>query len=152
MSIRKLPDVGLLARTETLTKNPRMLTGVARAIAKGYDFSMANPQAAVLITWKAYPETASKNPDPAAALQEGVEVNQVRLGIWNSPATGDKHGLLVADDWKRLIDFFVAQKVLPEPVPVDRVITNALIDEVNKYDRQAIIADSKSEDMAKLRR
>ncbi|WP_213776006.1 ABC transporter substrate-binding protein, partial [Bradyrhizobium sp. dw_78] len=64
-NLRTLPDVSLLARNETIAKDPKMLVGIARAIAKGYDYSMANPEAAVLITWKAYPEAKSKNPDAA---------------------------------------------------------------------------------------
>ena len=143
--IRNLPDVGLLARNDTIAKNPKMLTGIARAVAKGYDYSMANPEAAVRVTWKAYPESASKNPDPAAALKEGVAVNQLRLKIWNSPKAGDKHGLLIAEDWQALIQFFVDQKVLPAPLSADRVITNALIEQINNYDRSKVIADAKAD-------
>src|ERR1700744_11632 len=149
-NLRSLPDVALLARTETITKDPKMLTGIARAVAKGYDYSMANPEAAVLITWKAYPEARSKNPDAAAALKEGVTVNQARLGIWNSPKIGDKHGTLVDADWSRLIQFFVDQKVLPAPVPVDHVITDQFINDINSYDRASVIADAKKEDISKL--
>jgi NitT/TauT family transport system substrate-binding protein len=147
--LRTLPDVALLARNDTISKNPKMLTGIARAVAKGYDYSMANPEAAVLITWKAYPEAKSKNPDAAAALKEGVVVNQARLGIWNSPKIGDKHGKLLDADWNRLIGFFVDQKVLPAPVAVDRIITNQFIDAINDYDRAAIINDAKKDDIAK---
>jgi NitT/TauT family transport system substrate-binding protein len=147
--IRTLPDVALLARNDTISKNPKMLTGIARAVAKGYDYSMANPEAAVLITWKAYPEAKSKNPDSAAALKEGVIVNQARLGIWNSAKTGDKHGRLLEADWNRLIEFFVSQKVLPAPVAVDRIITNQFIDAINDYDRAAIVSDAKRDDLAK---
>ncbi len=110
---------------------------------------MANPESAVLITWKAYPEVASKNADPAAALKEGVYVNQARLAIWNSTKTGEKHGLFIADDWQKLITFFVDQKVLPAPVPVDRVVTNALIDQINTYDRGKIIVDAKADSAPK---
>jgi NitT/TauT family transport system substrate-binding protein len=148
--LRSLPDVALLARNETISKDPKMLTGIARAVAKGYDYSMANPEAAVLITWKAYPEARSKNPDAAAALKEGVTVNQARLGIWNSPKIGDRHGLLIDTDWSHLIEFFVAQKVLPAAVPVDRVITDQFINDVNSYDRASVIADAKKEDLSKL--
>jgi len=147
--LRTLPDVALLARNETISKNPKMLTGIARAVAKGYDYSMSNPEAAVLITWKAYPEAKSKNPDGAAALKEGVVVNQARLGIWNSPKIGDKHGRLLEADWNRLIEFFVSQKVLPGPVAVDRIITNQFIDAINDYDRAAIVSDAKKDDLAK---
>jgi NitT/TauT family transport system substrate-binding protein len=143
--LRSLPDVSLLARSETISKDPKMLIGVARAIAKAYDYSMANPEAAVLITWKDYPEARSKSPDAAAALKEGVTVNQTRLSIWNSPGVGDKHGTLVDADWSRLIQFFVDQKVLPAAVPVDHVITNEFINDINAYDRAAVIEAAKAD-------
>jgi NitT/TauT family transport system substrate-binding protein len=150
-NLHSLPDVGLLARNETIAKDPKMLTGIARAIAKGYDYSMANPEAAVLITWKAYPEAKSKNPDPKAALKEGVVVNQARLGIWNSKKIGDKHGFMIKDDWRRLIQFFVDQKVIPQTVPVDRVITNKFIDAINNYDRASVISAAHNEQLDKLK-
>jgi NitT/TauT family transport system substrate-binding protein len=149
--LRTLPDVGLLARTDTIEKNPKMLIGIARALAKGYDFSMANPEAAVLMTWKAYPEARSKNPDASEALKEGIAVNQGRLAIWNSDKIGDKHGLFVEADWKRLLQFFKDQGAMPETPPIDKVFTNQFIDPINSYDRAAVIAEAKKEDVAKPR-
>lgn len=150
-NLRTLPDVGLLARTDTIEKNPKMLVGIARALAKGYDFTMANPEAAVLITWKTYPEARSKNPDAAEALKEGIAVNQGRLAIWSSPKTGDKHGLFIEADWQRLLAFLKDQGAMPEAPPIDKVLTNQFIDQINSYDRAAVIADAKKEDVAKLK-
>ena len=149
--LRTLPDVGLLARTDMIEKNPKMLVGIARALAKGYDFSMANPEAAVLVTWKSYPESRSKNPDPARAIAEGIAVNQGRLAIWNSQKIGAKHGLFVEADWQGLLQFLKDQGAMPDTPPIDRVFTNQFIDQINTYDRAGIIADAKKEDMAKLR-
>ncbi len=149
--LRTLPDVGLLARTDMIEKNPKMLIGIARALAKGYDFSMANPEAAVLVTWKSYPEARSKNPDPAQAIAEGIAVNQGRLAIWNSQKVGAKHGLFVEADWQGLLQFLKDQGAMPDTPPIDRVFTNQFIDQINTYDRAGIIADAKKEDMAKLR-
>jgi ABC-type nitrate/sulfonate/bicarbonate transport system substrate-binding protein len=150
-NLRTLPDVGLLARTETIEKNPKMLIGIARAVAKGYDYSMANPEAAVLITWKMYPEARSKNPDATEALKEGVVVNQGRMAIWNSEKVGAKHGLFIEADWKRLLQFLKDQGAMPDTPPVDKVITNKFIDQINAYDRDGVVAEAKKEDMAKLR-
>jgi NitT/TauT family transport system substrate-binding protein len=149
--LKTLPDVGLLARNDTIDKNPTMLIGIARSVAKGYDFSMANPEAAVLITWKAYPEARSKNPDAAEALKEGIAVNQGRLAIWNSPRIGAKHGLFVEADWQRLLQFLKDQGAMPEMPPADKVFTNQLIDKINDYDRANVIIEAKKEDLAKLR-
>jgi NitT/TauT family transport system substrate-binding protein len=149
--LRTLPDVGLLTRTDMIEKNPKMLVGIARALAKGYDFSMANPEAAVLVTWKSYPEARSKNPDPAQAIAEGIAVNQGRLAIWNSQKIGAKHGLFVEADWQGLLQFLKDQGAMPDTPPIDRVFTNQFIDQINSYDRAEIIADAKKEDMAKIR-
>jgi NitT/TauT family transport system substrate-binding protein len=149
--LRTLPDVGLLTRTDMIEKNPKMLVGIARALAKGYDFSMANPEAAVLVTWKSYPEARSKNPDPAQAIAEGIAVNQGRLAIWNSQKIGAKHGLFVEADWQGLLQFLKDQGAMPDTPPIDRVFTNQFIDQINSYDRAGIIADAKKEDMAKIR-
>jgi NitT/TauT family transport system substrate-binding protein len=146
-NLRTLPDVGLLARNDTIATNPTMLIGIGRALAKGYDFSMANPEAAVRMTWKAYPEARSKNPNPVEALAEGVAVNQGRLRIWRSDATGARHGLFVEADWQRLLQFLKDQGAMPEVPAVASVVTNQFIDQINAYDRAAIIADARREDV-----
>jgi NitT/TauT family transport system substrate-binding protein len=98
-----------------------------------------------------YPEARSKNPDAAEALREGVAVNQGRLAIWNSEKVGAKHGLFIEADWSRLLQFLKDQGAMPGTPPVDKVITNKFIDQINTYDRDGVIAEAKKEDMAKLR-
>lgn len=149
--LRALPDVGLLTRNETLEKNPKMLVGIARALAKGYDYSMANPEAAVLMTWKTYPEARSKNPDAAEALKEGIAVNQGRLAIWNSEKAGAKHGLFIEADWKRLLQFLKDQGAMTDTPAIEKVFTNQFIDQINSYDRAGVIADAKKDDAASFR-
>ena len=149
--LRTLPDVSLLTRSDVHEKNPKMLVGIARALAKGYDYSMANPEAAVLMTWKVYPEARSKNPDAAEALKEGTAVNQGRLAIWNSEKVGAKHGLFIEADWKRLLQFLKDQGAMPDTPPIDKVLTNQFIDQINDYDRASIIIAAKNQDLVKLR-
>ncbi len=150
-NLRTLPDVALLAKPETIAKKPQMLVGAARAIAKGYDFTIANPEAAVLMTWKAYPEARVQDADPAKALAAGVMVSMGRMAIWNSPKTGDKHGLLIPDDWSRLMQFMTEQKIMPEAAPITKVLTNELIDKINDYDRAAVVAQAKATSLDKLK-
>ncbi len=98
------------------------------------------------MTWKVYPETASKNPDAAAALREGVTVNQERLAIWNTPQAGQQHGLLIESDWDNLIKFLADQKILRAPMPVEKALTNDLIADINKYDRKSIVDAAKRDE------
>ncbi len=150
-NIRTLPDVGLLAKPDMIRKNPQMLTGIARALAKGYDFTIANPEAAVLITWRAYPEARVQDPDPDKALSAGVRVCMGRMAIWNTPKSGSQHGQLFPEDWARLVQFMTDQKILPEPVSIDRLLTNALINKINEYDRAAVTAEAKAMSLDKLK-
>jgi NitT/TauT family transport system substrate-binding protein len=142
--LQQLPDVSLLTRQETIKSKSKMLVGFARAVAKAYDFTMANPAAAVEITWKLYPEAKPMNVAADKVLAEGVKVNQSRMVNWASPRTKGKHGFFIADDWKRVVEFMKDQQLLSQDVPVDRIFTNALIDEINKYDRPAIAAAAKA--------
>lgn len=145
-----LPDVSLLARPETIRKDPEMIKGFARAVAKGYDFTMANPAAAVAITWKMYPEAMPRNVSADKALEEGVKVNQRRMAIWSSPQTQEKHGRFSDEDWKKLVAFMMEQGIMKEDVPTSRIFTNAFIDAANAYDRAAVIAQAKAFDIKTL--
>lgn len=146
-----LPDVGLLARKETLADNPKMLTGFARAVAKGYVFSVANPAAAVKISWKLFPESEPKNVSPEEALAGGILVNKGRMEIWDSPKTKGVLGTFIESDWKRLIDYMKSNGLLREDIPLDRVFTNALVPEINKFDREKVRQQAKAFDLATMK-
>jgi NitT/TauT family transport system substrate-binding protein len=146
-----LPDVGILTRREVLADNPKMLTGFARAVAKGYVFSVANPAAAVKISWKLFPESEPKNVSPEEALKGGVMVNTKRMEIWDSPKTNGVNGLFIEADWKRLVDYMKTNGILKEDLPLDRIFTNALIPEINKFDREKVRKQAKDFDLVTMK-
>ena len=47
-------------------------------------------------------------------------------------------------DFDAYEDFLVKWKVLNSKVPVNELVTNELIDEVNKFDPAAIVAEAKA--------
>ncbi len=148
--LETLPDVSILARNDTIKTKPKMLTGFARAASKALDFSIANPAAAVLIAWKMYSESRPKEPDPQKALAQGLKVSEPRMAGWKSPKTHGKNGLFLEEDWKNLSDFLLEEKQITQPVPASRMYTNDLIDEINNYDRNAVIQQAKNFDFKSL--
>ena len=146
-----LPDVGLMARREVFDSNRTMLVGFARAVAKGYLFSLANPEAAVKISWKLFPESEPKNMDPKEALDGGVMVNKRRMEIWDSPKTKGVLGTFIDADWRRLLDYMKTSGVLKTDIPLDRVYTNDLIPEINKFDKDAIRKQAMAFDISKMK-
>ena len=149
--LANLPDTSLFARRETIRDNPRLPIGIARAVDKGYYFNMANPAAAVKITWKLYPEAEPKNMPPEKALEGGIFVNQERMKIWKSPNTGEgKDGSFLEPQWRDFVDFMLQQKLIEKPVPLDLIYTNELISEINRFDRDKVRAEAKAFDIGKL--
>lgn len=146
-----LPDVGILTRREILADNPKMLTGFGRAVAKGYVFSVANPAAAVKISWKLFPESEPKNVSAEEALKGGIMVNTRRMEIWDSPKTNGANGLFIDADWKRLVDYMKTNGILNEEIPLDRIYTNALIPDINRFDREKIRQQAKAFDLVTMK-
>jgi NitT/TauT family transport system substrate-binding protein len=146
-----LPDVSLLAREDTLKNKPKMLIGFARALAKGYDFCIANPEAAIRILWHLYPESRPAQLPEASALSAGINALTTRMKIWDNPKAEGNHGFFIERDWQALVDFLLAQKVITTPVPVERIYTNEFITEINRYDRDGITAGAKRFDVATLK-
>lgn len=150
--LANLPDTSLFARRETIRDDAKMLVGLARAIDKGYYFDVANPAAAVKITWKLYPEAEPKNMATDKALEGGIFVNSERMKIWKSANTGPSHdGMFLEPQWHDLIDFMLAQKLIAAPVPLDKVYTNELIGAINQFDRQAVKKEAASFELGSIK-
>jgi NitT/TauT family transport system substrate-binding protein len=146
-----LPDLSFLAKNDVIKNNPKMLIGFARAVSKAIDFTIANPAAAVLITWKVYPESRPREPDAQKAVTQGVKILEARKPGWTSAKTNGKNGLFVEEDWNNLSSFLLAGGQIAQPVPTSRMYTNDLIDEINNYDRNAIIQQAKDFDLGSVR-
>lgn len=148
--LANLPDVSLLAKNDMIQKNPKMLIGFARAVAKGIDFSLANPAAAVLITWKLFPESKPREADPEKSLARGLKMS-VRIPTTIDPATNGKHGLFIEKNWANVSDFLLEGGQIQKPIPTSRMFTNAFIDEINQYDRDGVIRQARDFDLNSVR-
>jgi NitT/TauT family transport system substrate-binding protein len=151
--INRVPDVALTAPTELLEKNPAQYVGFSRAIAKGYEFNAANPEAAVRMVWKEFPASKPANLPEEQALKQAIEVNTTRIAKWVSPRTGGKHGLFLEDDYKELVQFCKDFAMIPEDAAVDlsKFYTNAVIEEANKFDREAVKKQAASFDISTVK-
>ncbi len=150
-SLDDLPDASVLARTKLLKEKPELAIGFGRAIAKAYIFTLANPEAAVRITWKVVPESRDKTMDEATALKSAIAVNKSRMAIWNSPKNGGKYGKFVDEDWKQVVDFMYDRKMLTEKVPTSKIFTNEFSDKINTFDKAAVEKQAREFDMSKVK-
>jgi NitT/TauT family transport system substrate-binding protein len=133
-----LPDTSILARREELKTMQPQLIGFARAVAKGYQFTQANPTAAVKITWKLHPEAEPKNMPPDEALKQGIAVCEDRMAIWSSPKTNGVNGAFIDTDWRNLVSFLREQGALKETIPLDRIYDASFVPEIDRFDVAAV--------------
>ncbi|WP_185961490.1 ABC transporter substrate-binding protein [Telmatospirillum sp. J64-1] len=149
--LASLPDVSLLARPETIKNDPQMIEGFARAVAKGYDFTINNPEAAVAISWKMFPEAKPQGMSDADATAGGVKVIERRMNIWKPTGPEGMHGYFQDKDWAQLVRFMMDEGLMTEEVPTSRIFTNDFIEAINTYDREAVIASAKAFDQQSMK-
>jgi NitT/TauT family transport system substrate-binding protein len=139
----KLGGAYIMATPDILKNHRDWAVGVGRATLKGEVFIMANPEAAAWIYLQMYPEAAPKN----MSIQDQVKavmvplVARMKLFAPNDPAT--KWGYMKPSDWQdemRLSETDLGKKTLDPTV----LYTNALVDECNDFDRQAIEAQARN--------
>jgi NitT/TauT family transport system substrate-binding protein len=135
----------LATRDDQVTENAAMLVGFARGVAKATVFGLANPEAAVRIHWKMYPETKPQTGDEAKALKDALNVFNSRFMLQrvdNRPDT--RFGIGTLAQWEKLKSIFKDQKFIEGTVPAADLYSAALVDEINKFDRAAIVAQAKA--------
>jgi NitT/TauT family transport system substrate-binding protein len=127
-----------------LKANPQRFVGLFRAIAKSTVFTQANPELAVRLHWTLYPESKPKGIGEEEALKDALYVLRSRMDKWfPGPYQQDKRmGGSTLEDWQALVRYAALQDPhVPEVFPDAAVLfDNQLIDEVNRFDREAVEA------------
>ena len=135
----------LATRDDQVTENAAMLIGFARGIAKATVFGLANPEAAVRIHWKMYPQTKPQTGDEAQALKDALNIFNSRFMLQRVDNRPDpRFGIGTPVQWEKLQSIFKEQKFIEGTVPAADLYTAALIDQINKFDRAAIVAQAKA--------
>ena len=127
-----------------LAEHAKAAVGFARGIAKATLFGLTNPEAAVRIHWKLYPETKSQGVDEAKALKEAIHVFNARFDLQRVDNREDKrYGAATTAQWERLKQIYKDQKIIQGTVNAAETYDGRLVDEINRFDKQAIIRQAK---------
>ncbi len=142
--IAKYPSNGLIVRDEDLASKGKAFGAFGRALAKGTLFTLENPEAAVRIVWKRYPETRPANKSEKEALADGMHVVQSRFHVWKiDNRTTKKWGYNEESDYKAFIDFMQEQGLVKVKVPITDIITNQLVADFNNFDEKKVRQEAK---------
>jgi NitT/TauT family transport system substrate-binding protein len=142
--IARFPANGFVTLEETLQSKRAEAVGLGQGYAKGTIFAMNNPEAAVRILWEVFPQTKALGKDEATALGDDIKTLQARAPNWRLEAGGvTKWGENSLTNYQAYMDFLVKYGVLKERIDANDIVTNDLIDEINKFDQAEIVSLAK---------
>ncbi|MGP3929473.1 ABC transporter substrate-binding protein [Nonomuraea sp. KM88] len=121
---------GFAATRKTIDERKDVLERFGRAIAKGFAFAQANPEAAIRDLWKLHPETRGTGPEKDAMASQ-VKILQVRLAD-----QGVEDG-----DWGRIdpkaatgmVEFMASAGLVGKAFPATEIYTTDLLDAINDF-------------------
>jgi len=143
--IQEMLGQTLATRDDQVTESAAILVAFARGVAKATVFGLANPEAAIRIHWKIYPETKPQTGDEAKALKDALNVFNARFSLQRVDNRADpRFGTGTPAQWEKLKSIFKEYKFVEGTVPAADLYTPALIDQINKFDRAAIVAQAKA--------
>jgi NitT/TauT family transport system substrate-binding protein len=143
--IRKFPSNGFVALEDYLKTNRADAVALAKGYAMGTVFAIANPEAAVRILWEVYPQTRALGKDEATALRDDLLTLDARAKHWRyEPVDGKRWGDNVEANYRAYLDWLTAQGVIKTKVDVKDLFTDELLDDVNKFDADAIRKEAKA--------
>jgi len=134
----------LLVTSEKLIKeHPDRIIGFGRAVAKATLFTLVNPEAAVKIFFKMYPEALPKGQTREEAIKDTLYILKARLPrltIENRKVK--KWGYIEPESWRLSAELLGYKGKVRKPYTA--FYTNQFIDAINQFDQGAIVNQAKS--------
>jgi len=139
-AIAKFPSNGLIALDETLRNNRAQAVALGQGYAKGTLFAITNPEAALRITYEVFPQVRGTGRDEATALRDDIKTLEARIKNWKLEAGGvTKWGENSEANYQDYLDFLLKNGVLKQQAKAADLITNELIEDMNKFDQAEVI-------------
>ncbi len=144
---RYLPDTeyaesyfqgGLFVRRDYLKTNRKEVCSYVRGIAKGVEFTFENPEAAIRIHWKIYPESKPRGMSEEEALKFSLAVLRSRMYKWDpSDELVKKHGAYSHEEWMKIVELMGLKGKVTDQM-VQSLYTNEVVDCANDFDPQEV--------------
>jgi NitT/TauT family transport system substrate-binding protein len=133
-----------------LKDDRKALVALFRGIAKSTLFAHSNLDTAIELHWAVYPESRPKGRSEDEARKELAFILKDRRNSWmRRPDDPDQRmGAMTLAEWKVNIEMTAESsknpKLADELGDPNRLFTNELIDEINAFDKQAVVQAAKS--------
>ena len=127
----------IITNRKLAEEKPDVIVGLGRAYAKGSVFAAANPEAALRIHWKVYPESKPTGVSDKKAVEQGLVVMEQALED-AKPPEGQQWCDILPEDASVLQKVLMDADILDKAIDVDKYILNDMNDEMNDFDADEI--------------
>ncbi len=105
-----------VGRDEWIQKNPTLAAKFIRSVTKATIFGIENPDAAIKLHWKMYPESKPRGVDEAEALRQERLIYQARTRnvVFDGPQP-HPWGLFSDDSWRAMIEYLGLGDKIKDP-------------------------------------
>jgi NitT/TauT family transport system substrate-binding protein len=146
---RGYPDYSLSTMQGTIDKDPALVTGIARGMAKATVFALANPDCARKLHWAHYPSTKPTGADEATLVKWDLNIQQAQLDSMADAFRlngGKLWGNIDPVGFDRLVAFMLAAKQIDKTVPAkDMVIAIPdFFTKINAFDVKSVEESAKA--------
>ena len=127
-----------------LKENRRDAVGFARGVAKATLFAETNPEAAIKIHWKIYPESKPTGMDEKTALAQELKVLRARLQTLRVDNKRiPKWGIILPEEMEANQNAFLVAGIIKSKLNPSVYYTMELLDEINNFDSKTIIEEAR---------
>ncbi len=143
--IDRYPSNGFLGLDEAIRSRRKEAIALARGYAKGTVFAINNPEAAIRILYEVFPQTKPTGKDEATAVRDDAKVLQARIQNWKLEKAGvGRWGESSEANYAAYAQFMLKWGIIKQPVDARDLVTNELIDEINRFDASQVAAEAKA--------
>ncbi|MGW4797363.1 ABC transporter substrate-binding protein [Nonomuraea sp. NPDC004297] len=134
----------LIVRKDSIKNEPNLVAGMARAFFKAMVFSQQNPEAAIRLHWKQFPQSKSAAMPEDKALEQAVRILKLRMDITGGRGPSGQFGVIDDAALQKTIATFTQHAMITSSIDVKSsgLFDFSLADTFNTFDEKAITQEA----------
>lgn len=132
-----LLDYVMFVRTDLVEKQPQVVEKLGRAIAKGMQYMVANPDTALDLFYKTFPDVKAKNAQERAI--DLYTIRQVAKAIDVNSTASRQWGYFPDPSVSESLTFYRSKGAISANVPLNQLYTNRFTAAFNNFDRASLL-------------
>lgn len=145
----QMPEFSLATNLDLIEQDPQMVVDIVKGALMGMAFTQENPECAIKVHWANWPETKPADVDEETALQWDKNIINANLESMNNVFKlhgSNLWGVATPDEFDRLQEFMLSAGLIDKTIDPSIFIINTpgFWDEVNDFDREAIIQQARA--------